>query len=67
MSARRPCERELAELRLGPDLQKLVAAHGGYDKITPEAWDRFQADKRRWLDQLRHGDIGLKNGGSKDV
>lgn len=49
--------RELAELRLGPNLQKLVAAHGGYDKITPEAWDRFQADKRHWLDRLRHGEL----------
>jgi len=58
LQAREEAERrQLAEIRLGPNLQKLVAAHGGYDKITPEAWDRFQADKRRWLDRLRHGEL----------
>jgi hypothetical protein len=33
-----------------PDLQELVAAWGGYDKITPEAWaayDRALADWER--------------------
>ena len=27
-----------------PDLQKLVEVHGGYDKITPEAWAQFDGD-----------------------
>jgi hypothetical protein len=31
-----------------PDLQELIALHGGYDKITPEAWRRFDAAMSAW-------------------
>jgi hypothetical protein len=43
--------------REGPDLQKLVAEHGGYDKITPEAWAKFDFDKAQWLDWVRQGGL----------
>lgn len=40
------------ERRSPPDLQALVRAYGGYDKITEEAWvkwDRDQAEYYAWL------------------
>jgi hypothetical protein len=42
-------------LRPSPNLQDLVARFGRYDLITPEAWARFDAEKRRWLEDVRHG------------
>jgi hypothetical protein len=36
-----------------PDLQALVAAHGGYDKITPEAWAAYDAAMAEWQEQRR--------------
>jgi len=47
--------------REGPDLQKLVAAFGGYDKITPEAWTRFEKQRQWWLDYVRSGDRALED------
>jgi hypothetical protein len=41
--------------RDGPSLQKLVEEHGGYDKITPEAWAVFHVDTEWWLRWLRGG------------
>jgi hypothetical protein len=38
-----------------PDLQSLVLAHGGYDRIPPDAWARFDADMARWKECLRLG------------
>ena len=31
-----------------PDLQALVAAHGGYDRVTPEAWAEFRQRMADW-------------------
>jgi hypothetical protein len=31
-----------------PDLQALIAEHGGYAKITPQAWIDFDADVKDW-------------------
>ena len=31
-----------------PDLQELVAKHGGYNKITPEAWAAYDAAMEAW-------------------
>jgi hypothetical protein len=31
-----------------PDLQELVARHGGYNKITPEAWAEWDAANEAW-------------------
>jgi hypothetical protein len=36
-----------------PDLQALVAAHGGYDKITSEAWDEYDRAMSTWQAQRR--------------
>jgi hypothetical protein len=39
----------LAETRhQPPSLQELVEAHGGYDKITTDAWERFDAEMKLW-------------------
>ena len=37
-----------------PSLQELVERHGGYDKITPEAWADFDCRRKAWLDELRY-------------
>jgi hypothetical protein len=31
-----------------PCLQQLVADHGGYDRITPEAWAKYDAELSEW-------------------
>jgi hypothetical protein len=31
-----------------PDLQELVAKHGGYHRITPEAWREFDQQRETW-------------------
>jgi hypothetical protein len=36
-----------------PDLEELVATHGGYDKITPAAWDEFDRAMAAWQAQRR--------------
>jgi hypothetical protein len=36
-----------------PDLQALVTAHGGYDKITPEAWAAYDAAMAEWQERRR--------------
>jgi hypothetical protein len=46
--------------REGPNLQKLVAEHGGYDKITPEAWERFEFERQQWLAWVRRGGLHEK-------
>ena len=40
-----------------PDLQQLVIDHGGYDKITPEGWAKFDEDMRLWKERMRNGDF----------
>ncbi len=40
-----------------PNLQRLVIEFGGYDRILPEAWARFDADMAGWKERLRHGDL----------
>ena len=37
-----------------PDLQALVAKHGGYDKITPEAWAEWDRQKALFQAQRRN-------------
>ena len=36
-----------------PDLQKLIASHGGYDKITPEAWAEWDRLNAEWQGRQR--------------
>ena len=42
-------------LRPSPNLQDLLARHGGYEKITPEAWVQFDLEMRCWLMDVRMG------------
>jgi len=39
----------------GPNLDTLVAKHGGYDKIPPEAWREYDLAVRAW--QLERRDF----------
>ena len=39
-----------------PDLQALVARFGTYDRITPEAWAAFDAQRAEWHASVRAGD-----------
>jgi hypothetical protein len=41
--------------RMPPDLQALVAAHGGYDKITREAWAEYDTQVAAWQAYIRRG------------
>jgi hypothetical protein len=34
-----------------PDLQELVARHGGYDKIPPEAWAEYDRAMAEWQER----------------
>ena len=43
------------QIRLGPDLQALVRAHGGYQNITPEAWAAFDAERAVYQERVRSG------------
>lgn len=36
-----------------PDLHELIRAHGGYAKITSEAWAEFDAQVTRWKSRHR--------------
>jgi hypothetical protein len=56
-----------------PDLQQLVAKHGGYDKIGPEAWAewdeqnvRFQTERRLRLEEERNKPRGGEPDSSHD-
>jgi hypothetical protein len=45
-----------------PDLQELVARHGGYDKITPEAWAKYDCAMADWHVRRREAiarDLGI--------
>lgn len=45
----------LNRITRGPDLQELIATHGGYDKIPPDAWAEYDAEVARWKADLRAG------------
>jgi hypothetical protein len=47
-------ERRLARL-VPPGLQTLVLNHGTWDRITPEAWAKFDADMAEWKRKIREG------------
>jgi transcription initiation factor IIF auxiliary subunit len=40
-----------------PDLQDLVRVHGGYDKITPEAWAEYDRELALWRSRTAVGDF----------
>jgi hypothetical protein len=41
--------------RIPPNLQALVAAHGGYDKITRETWAEYDTQLSAWQAYIRRG------------
>ena len=55
----REYQRKVAE-REPPSLQHLVLDHGTYDKITPEAWAKFDADMKAWKEKVRFGEFPPK-------
>lgn len=40
-----------------PDLQELVLAHGGFDRITPEAWLAYDRALAEWRSRTAVGDF----------
>jgi hypothetical protein len=46
--------------RDGPDLRELVLAHGGWDRVTPEAWADFDRKRAHWQAWVAAG--GLHTG-----
>ncbi len=36
-----------------PDLRALVSKFGGYDKITPEAWELHEAAMKEWQERRK--------------
>jgi hypothetical protein len=43
-----------------PDLQTLVAEYGGYNKITPEAWEEWDAATKQWKQDVRLGNAEIE-------
>ena len=46
-------------LRPAPDLQELVAKHGGYNKITAEAWAQYDRDLAIYRADMRAGRLEI--------
>lgn len=40
-----------------PSLDALVAKHGGYDRIPPEAWKQYDREVTAWQLKRRYGDF----------
>jgi predicted NAD-dependent protein-ADP-ribosyltransferase YbiA (DUF1768 family) len=53
-------EAERLKQREPPSLQQLVLDHGTDDKITPEAWAKFDADMAAWKAKIRFGEFPPK-------
>jgi hypothetical protein len=49
-------ERHLEKLRTPPDLHRLIAAHGSYAAIPPEAWKTFEIETNNHRKAMRNGD-----------
>ena len=47
-AALRAEQEQLRKTREMPDLQKIIEQFGGYDKITPEAWELYRIDLLNW-------------------
>jgi hypothetical protein len=48
------------KLMAPPDLQALVATHGGYGKITQQAWADYDAAMAEWKDRVRNGEAEIE-------
>lgn len=40
-----------------PDLQRLISDWGGYEKVPPEVWEKFDGEVRLWQQKIRLGDF----------
>lgn len=40
-----------------PDLQSLVKIYGSYDRITAEAWRKYDAELARWRNLIACGEV----------
>jgi hypothetical protein len=49
--------RQQQQDRLGPVLENLISAHGGYSKITPEAWAAHDKEMTAWKTRMKFGDF----------
>jgi hypothetical protein len=47
-----------------PDLQELVGCHGGYDKITPEAWAEYGRAMADWHERRRTRRVVVRGEGA---
>ena len=47
----------IAIAKQGPNLDALVAKHGGYDKIPEPAWEQFEREKIVWRGKLRFNEF----------
>ena len=55
---RRKVRQEAISLaKQGPNLQDLVAEHGGFSKIPEQAWEEFERAKKVWRAKLRFGEF----------
>jgi hypothetical protein len=45
-----------------PNLQKLVEKYGGYDRIPPEVWTKYDAALKRWQQAINAGDHWFGSG-----
>lgn len=46
--------------RQPPSLQKLVLQYGTHDRITLEAWAKFEAEMAEWKAKMRAGEFDAK-------
>jgi hypothetical protein len=53
----RALKKMFRDMNAAPDLQALVEAHGGYDRIAPEAWERFNAERVAWQRAMAAGTL----------
>ena len=53
-------EEQRQRVREPPSLQQLVLDHGTYDRITSDAWARFDAEMAEWKAKIRAGEFDAK-------
>jgi hypothetical protein len=59
-AAANAAEAERLILSAPPSLQRLVVDHGTYDRITDEAWARFDREMATWKAKVRYGEFPAK-------
>jgi hypothetical protein len=44
-----------------PSLEDLVQKYGGWDRVPPEAWKKYEAERKAWQDRIRFGEHWVKS------